>query len=329
MPTSTKLINFGCVGFDPKARKTFFTTMVSSTATSPCTVPKSRRSVSRAAHRTATRGHSWPQHHAPRRISRPLPRYCRIGSRCLRAPPRSWRQSPRFRHSAPTRTLASLSLRRTSRSTGALRGAHTADVDDPGGDDPVAALHDSPAPSAPPINVCDPISISAALCRPDTSEWIAAIDDENLQDSALFTDGKPALERVPRSSVPEGALISRSMLLLTTKSRSGKKKARHVVGGSKRAYKEAQAPSSSSPTCHASTVLLCLAMVPTYGWSFAQFDVVAAYLLASPRKVYFAYFPPGFADYLRYKHNGTRVTTFAACGRTFTATRTRARSGTT
>ena len=103
-------------------------------------------------------------------------------------------------------------------------GAHTADVDDLGGDDPVAALHDSPAPSAPPINVCDPILISAALRRPDAAEWVAAIDDEDRQDPALFTDGKPALERMPRSSVPEGALIRRLMMLLATKPRSGKKK---------------------------------------------------------------------------------------------------------
>ena len=101
---------------------------------------------------------------------------------------------------------------------GCAPGAHTADID------PVAALHDSPAPSAPPINACEPISISAALRRPDAAEWVAAIDDEDLQDPSLFTDGKPALERVPRSSVPEGALIRRSMMLLATKPRSGKKK---------------------------------------------------------------------------------------------------------
>ena len=56
------------------------------------------------------------------------------------------------------------------------------------------------------------MSIIQALRRPDYELWLKAIDKERLDLGDYFLDGIPALERVPRSDVPRGAWILKSII---------------------------------------------------------------------------------------------------------------------
>ena len=49
-------------------------------------------------------------------------------------------------------------------------------------------------------------------------------------------------------------------------------------------------------------MLLVLAMAAQFAWTFTQFDVKKAYLLATPQREYYVRYPPGFGTYLRMKH---------------------------
>ena len=54
------------------------------------------------------------------------------------------------------------------------------------------------------------------------------------------------------------------------------------------------------------SVFLVLALAAQFGWTIPQFDVakayaVKAYMLATPPRTYFIRYPPGFAEFLRFK----------------------------
>jgi hypothetical protein len=105
---------------------------------------------------------------------------------------------------------------------------------------------------------------------------------------------------VLRSSVPPTAEVQKSLITSVYK-RSGKRKPRWVVDGSRPAGLPTNPP-SSSPTAIASTVHLVLALTAQFGWDVRQFDVVQAYPLADCERTYYVHYPPGFSNYLMQKH---------------------------
>ena len=117
----------------------------------------------------------------------------------------------------------------------------------------------------------------------------------------------PALERVPRDAVPEDAIVRRSVGVCAEKrgknGTRGKKKFRWVCDGS-RSPGEPQPAGASSPTCAASTVLLCLALGCVYDWHIVQFDITKAYLLAAPTRTYYVRYLSGVRAYLERKYDG-------------------------
>ncbi|KAJ1450077.1 hypothetical protein M885DRAFT_533308, partial [Pelagophyceae sp. CCMP2097] len=119
----------------------------------------------------------------------------------------------------------------------------------------VSQLHDLEAKARPPALA---MSLNHVLRRFDSTEWIAAIDKERLDDATNFADGRPAFFKVLRSSVPPTAEVQKSLITSVYK-RSGKRKPRWVVDGSRPAGLPTN-PSSSSPTAIASTVHLVLAL---------------------------------------------------------------------
>ena len=154
-----------------------------------------------------------------------------------------------------------------------------------------------------PAVVADPgaMSLRTVLRRNDCDEWIKTISDERLDLPETFDDNLPAFIPTPRADVPADAQVFDSLITNVVR-RNGKLKSRWVVDGSRRSNKgQTRDPSASSPTCLAMSVFLVLALAAQFGWTISQFDVVKAYMLATPLRTYFIRYPPGFAEFLRIK----------------------------
>ena len=87
----------------------------------------------------------------------------------------------------------------------------------------------------------DAMNIPKCMKREDADRWAEAIAKEDLTDPRNFADGKPALVRVPKSEVPEGAIIRDSICTCVINC-NAKYKARVCADGAPRPGGRGSAP---------------------------------------------------------------------------------------
>lgn len=136
-----------------------------------------------------------------------------------------------------------------------------------------------------------PFSFQDLKNAPDKEHYLKAIEKEfNVMHE------RKVLETIHRSTMPDGAELG-SLILLLTRKRDGRYKARLVYNGKAQKYKIGEY--HSSPTLRHEALCCALAIAAQRGYSFLSMDITSAFLYASlPANVQlYTHIPQGHPDY--------------------------------
>ena len=139
-----------------------------------------------------------------------------------------------------------------------------------------------------------------------SQDFVTAMDRRRLDIAKNFADGKAAMVRIPRGEVPQNEVVKNTVLVAGFGDNDPEhgKATLHMCINGRPGPGLAKDISASSPTCHSQHVMMSLALRPLLGWKQVQLDVIAAYPLTKPMKIYYAKYPHGFREYLVAKANG-------------------------